>query len=188
MSCRLCMPGQRCWPATAVLLTGSEPLECRRAIGGGLSCVAKNHTIYYDKSHQLLDTFHNVDDVSGCCAECRKFNERNSPGAGAAGTGGAAAVCQLWTFCGPGGNCTLPGDVSDPPPWTVMTAGDCVLLSSPYYFTGQRLPPDYGSNRWRSLAALAYCSGAQPGLLQPDELPAGARRTCLELCREHGIV
>ncbi len=170
------MPDQRCWPAKAVLLRGSEPLECRGAAGSGLSCVAENHSVYYAQDYQPLRTIHKVASVAACCAECREFNKRNSTGAGTVGTGGAAAVCHFWTFCGPAGSCTLPGDVSDPPQWTVMTAGDCVLLSAPYSPTGQDVSPEYyGVGRRRNLESLAYWTGAQPGLLQPDKLPAGAR-------------
>ncbi len=186
MACRLCMPDQRCWPAKAVLLRGSEPLECRGAAGSGLSCVAENHSIYYDPAYQPLRTIQKLDGVAACCAECRKFNERNSTGAGTVGAGGAAAVCHFWTFCGPGGSCTLPGDVSNPPQWTVMTAGDCVLLSARALQTGQDVSPDYwGQDRRKNLKSLAYWTGAQPGLLQPDELPAGPRpRACAWSCAE----
>jgi hypothetical protein len=61
------------------------------------------------------------------------------------GTSGAAAMCHVWTFCSPGGSCALPGDVPNPPQWTVMTAGDCVLLSAWYLPTGQDVSPATGA-------------------------------------------
>jgi len=148
--------------------------------------VAENHSIYYDQAYQPLATIHKVDSIAACCAECRKFNDHNSTGAGAVGTSGAAAICHVWTFCSPGGSCTLPGDVPNPPQWTVMTAGDCVLLSAWYLPTGQDVSPGYwGQDRRKNLESLAYWTGAQPGLLQPDKLPDGPRPlACAWSCAE----
>jgi hypothetical protein len=95
-----------------------------------MSCVAQNHSIYCDTALRFLTTVAKVKDSTGCCAECLKYQP--------VGVGGGGQPCNIWTFCGPSGSCTLSGEgVARPAHWTNMAVGDCVLLYWPVASTGQ---------------------------------------------------
>jgi len=123
--------------------------------GSDMSCVAQNHSIYCDTALRFLTTVAKVKDSTGCCAECLKYQP--------VGVGGGGQPCNIWTFCGPSGSCTLSGEgVARPAHWTNMAVGDCVLLYWPVASTGQ--PSISGPIAQKTSANLSYWTGARPAL------------------------
>jgi len=142
-------------------LTWLNDLRHCCAVGAGGSCVEQTHSIYYDQALQPLTKIPNVNDSAGCCAECLEFQP--------VGAGGGGKLCNTWTFCGPGGSCTLSGEVASPPQWTTMAVGDCVLLNWPTARTGQFVVPHLTAQKTSS--NLSYWTGARPVLLSVSRSP-----------------
>lgn len=129
--------------------------------------MAEKHAIYYDPGIAKVKTVANVTKASDCCSACFRHNQQldNISGVHALAGDSADQLCNMWTWCGPGGRCRLLAVAA--PAWTNMIAGDCVLLllHSPDTGLDRSTSPRLNGQHMSNSSDLPYWTGAHPALL-----------------------